>query len=360
MSTLGPVTNAHRFDERRLADYLCARGLDDFRGGLTALQYQGGQSNPTFRLDAGGRRFVLRKKPPGHLLPSAHLVEREYRVMRALADHDVPVPAMLLLCEDDAVIGQTFFVMEHVEGRVLPAPDLPEAASPAERAAIYDAMNRTLARLHSVDWRAAGLSDFGKPADYVARQITRWTRQYEAARHREIPAMEALIEWLPDHVPGEGGEGGEAADAGRGEATIAHGDFRLDNMILHPTEPCVVAVVDWELSTLGHPLADLAYNCMTYHLPRGARWKGLGGVDREALGIPSEEDYVAAYCRRTGRAGVPDWNFFMAFGLFRLAAICQGVYARAVQGNASSRNALEIGRKAPTLADTGWRIARRG
>ena len=271
--------------------------------------------------------------------------------MRALADSEVPVPAMLLLCEDDTVIGQTFFVMEHVEGRVLPAPDLPEAASPAERAAIYDAMNRTLARLHSVDWRAAGLSDFGKPADYVARQITRWTRQYEAARHREIPAMEALIEWLPANVPEEAG--------GRGETTIAHGDFRLDNMILHPTAPRVVAVVDWELSTLGHPLADLAYNCMTYHLPRGARWKGLGGVDCEALGIPSEEDYVAAYCRRTGRAGVPDWNFFMAFGLFRLAAICQGVYARAVQGNASSRNALEIGRKAPTLAETGWRIARR-
>lgn len=352
MSTLGPVTRTHRFDERQLADYLCAQGLGDFRGRLTVRQYQGGQSNPTYRLDAGGRSFVLRKKPPGDLLPSAHLVEREYRVMKVLADTPVPVPTMLLLCEDPAVIGQTFFVMEHVEGRVLPAPDLPEAASAAERAAIYDAMNRTLARLHTVDWRVAGLSDFGKPADYVARQISRWTRQYEAARHREIPAMDALIEWLPDQIPGRGG--------GREETTIAHGDFRLDNMILHPTEPEVVAVVDWELSTLGHPLADLAYNCMTYHLPAGLRWKGLGGLDRAALGIPSEENYVASYCRRTGRDGVPNWNFFMAFGLFRLAAICQGVYARAMQGNASSRNAFEIGRKAPHLAETGWRIAQRG
>ena len=358
MSTLGPVTRTHRLDERRLADYLCAQGLDDFRGGLAALQYQGGQSNPTFRLEAGGRHFVLRKKPPGDLLPSAHLVEREYRVMKALAGTGVPVPGMLLLCEDPAVIGQTFFLMEHVEGRVLPAPDLPEAESPAERAAIYDAMNRTLARLHSVDWRAAGLSDFGKPVDYVARQISRWTQQYEAARHREIPAMDALIEWLPDQAPGRATATGRAG--GRDETTIAHGDFRLDNMILHPTEPEVVAVVDWELSTLGHPLADLAYNCMTYHLPQGARWKGLGDADCEALGIPSEEDYVAAYCRRTGRDGVPDWNFFMAFGLFRLASICQGVYARAMQGNASSRNAFEIGRKAPRLAETGWRIARRG
>ena len=362
MSTLGPVTRAHRFDERRLADYLCAQGLDEFRSGLDGglddglrvLQYQGGQSNPTFRLEAGGRYFVLRKKPPGDLLRSAHLIEREYRVMKALAGTGVPVPEMLLLCEDPAVIGQTFFLMEHVEGRVLPAPDLPEARSPAERTAIYDAMNRTLARLHSVDWRAAGLSDFGKPSNYVARQVALWTKQYEVSRHREIPAMEALIEWLPDHLPGRD-RGGT-----REETTIAHGDFRLDNMILHPTAPTVVAVVDWELSTLGHPLADLAYNCMTYHLPRGARWKGLGGVDCGALGIPSEEEYVAAYCRRTGRDGVPDWHFFMAFGLFRLASICQGVYARAVQGNASSRNAFEIGRKAPLLAETGWRIARRG
>ena len=271
--------------------------------------------------------------------------------MRALADTGVPVPAMIHLCEDPGVIGQAFFVMEHVEGRVPAAPGLPEVESPAERAAIYDAMNEALARLHAVDWEAVGLGDYGKPSDYVARQISVWTRQYEAARIDPIPAMEALSEWLPAHIP--------ASDASGEETTIAHGDYRLDNMILHPTEPRVLAIVDWELSTLGHPLADLAYNCMTYHLPEGPLWKGLGEVDCEALGIPSEEDYVTAYCRRTGREGVPDWEFFMAFGLFRLASICQGVYARAIQGNASSRNALEVGAKAPMLAEAGWSFARR-
>ena len=351
MATLGPVTETHRFDERRLADYLCACGLREFGSGLTALQYQGGQSNPTYRLEAGGRYFVLRKKPPGDLLPSAHLIEREYRVMKALADTGVPVPAMIHLCEDAGVIGQAFFVMEHVEGRVPSAPGLPEVHSPAERAAIYDAMNESLARLHAVDWAAVGLGDYGKPSHYLARQVSLWTRQYEAARTDPIPAMEALVEWLPAHVP--------ATDASEEETTIAHGDYRLDNMILHPTEPKVLAIVDWELSTLGHPLADLAYNCMTYHLPEGPLWKGLGEIDCEALGIPPEEEYVAAYCRRTRRGGVPDWEFFMAFGLFRLASICQGVLARAIQGNASSRNALEVGAKAPMLADAGWSFARR-
>ncbi|WP_420439720.1 phosphotransferase [Candidatus Palauibacter sp.] len=351
MAALGPVTTTHAFDERRLADYLCACGLPEFGGGLTVLQYQGGQSNPTYRLEAGGRYFVLRKKPPGDLLPSAHLIEREYRVMEALADADVPVPEMIHLCEDTGVIGQAFFVMEHVEGRVPSAPALPEIDSPDERAVIYDAMNEALARLHAVDWADLGLGNYGKSSDYVARQTSVWTRQYEAARTDPIPAMEALVEWLPANIP--------ASDASERETTIAHGDYRLDNMIVHPTEPRVVAIVDWELSTLGHPLADLAYNCMTYHLPEGPLWKGLGEVECEALGIPSEEDYVAAYCRRTGRDGVPDWDFFMAFGLFRLAAICQGVYARAMQGNASSRNALEVGAKAPMLAEAGWDFARR-
>ncbi len=267
--------------------------------------------------------------------------------MKALEDTDVPVPKMLHLCTDDHVIGQTFFVMAHIEGRVPQAPGLPEADTTAERAAIYDAMNDALARLHSVDWQAIGLEDFGKPTDYVRRQIDRWTRQYEAAKHQAIPAMDALIQWLPSNIPSDQ------------ETTIAHGDFRLDNMILHSTEPRVLAIVDWELSTLGHPLADLAYNCMTYHLPEGPLWKGLGDQDCEALGIPSETEYVSAYCRRTGRDGVPDWDFFMAFGLFRLASICQGVYARALQGNASSTNARAVGEKAPMLADAGWSFAQR-
>ncbi|MFV1987637.1 MAG: phosphotransferase [Gemmatimonadota bacterium] len=345
MATPGPVTNVHRFDEARLAEHMACRGFDDFRGGVSVLQYQGGQSNPTYRIDTSGASYVLRKKPPGELLPSAHLVEREFRVMKALEATDVPVPRMLHLCEDEGVIGQTFFVMEHIEGRVPTAPGLPEVADPGERAAIYDAMNDTMARLHSVDYEALGLSDYGKPTDYIARQISRWTRQYEAAKHEPIAAMERLIEWLPAHIP-----------AGE-ETTIAHGDFRLDNLILHPTEPRVLAVLDWELSTLGHPLADVAFNCMTYHLPEGPLWKGLGAIDCEALGIPSEADYVAAYCRRAGRTGIPDWDFFMAFGLFRLASICQGVYARALQGNASSENAREVGEKAPMLAEAGWSCA---
>jgi aminoglycoside phosphotransferase (APT) family kinase protein len=353
MAILGPVTDAHRFDEARLAGYLADHGIDDFRSAVSVKQYQGGQSNPTYRLDTSGASYVLRKKPPGELLPSAHLVEREFRVMQALGQTDVPVPRMFHLCTDDEVIGQTFFVMEHVEGRVPTAPGLPEVDDPAERAAIYDAMNETLARLHSVDYAAIGLLDYGKPTDYVARQIARWTRQYEAAKQYEaanpapIGAMERLIEWLPLNVPPND------------ETTIAHGDFRLDNLILHPTEPRVLAIIDWELSTLGHPLADLAYNCMTYHLPEGPLWKGLGEVDCAALGIPSEDDYIGAYCRRTGRDGVPDRDFFMAFGLFRLASICQGVYARALQGNASSENAREVGEKAPMLAEAGWSFARR-
>ncbi|RVU38092.1 phosphotransferase family protein [Hwanghaeella grinnelliae] len=347
MGTLGPVSEAHRLDEGRLTDYLVGAGLDDFRQPMTVQQYQGGQSNPTYLLEAAGTRYVLRKKPPGKLLPSAHLVEREYRVMKALAQTDVPVPAMHLLCEDDEVIGTTFFVMEFLEGRVLPDPSIPEA-SVAERQAIYESLCDTLAKLHNVDYEAIGLGDFGKPANYVQRQLDRWTKQFHAAKTDEMPAMDALIDWLPANMPDED------------ETAIAHGDFRLENTILHPTEPRVIAVLDWELATLGHPLGDLAYNCMTFHLPHGApSLKGIAGLDLKGLGIPTEEEYVARYCRMTGRGNIPDFSFYVVFAMFRLASICQGVYARALQGNASSDNALVVGKKAAVLADIAWEIAQK-
>lgn len=345
MGTLGPVGEAHRLNEARLADYLVGAGLEDFRQPMKVQQYQGGQSNPTYLLEAGGTRYVLRKKPPGKLLPSAHLVEREYRVMKALAQTDVPVPEMHVLCEDDDVIGTTFFLMEYLDGRVLPDPSMPDAASPAGRQATYEALCDTLAKLHNVDYEAIGLGDFGKPANYVQRQIDRWTKQFHAAKTDEMPSMDALIEWLPANMPDED------------ETAIAHGDFRLENTILHPTEPRVIAVLDWELATLGHPLGDLAYNCMTFHLPHGApSLKGIAGLDLKALGIPSEEEYVARYCRMTGRGDIPNFSFYIVFAMFRLASICQGVYARALQGNASSENALVVGKKAAVLADIAWGV----
>jgi len=344
MARLGAVTAAHRFDAARLGKYLKAAGLDGLDQATTVQQFQGGQSNPTFLLTAGGRRYVLRKKPPGDLLPSAHLVEREYRVMKALAATDVPVPRMHLLCEDPDVIGTAFFVMDHVEGRILPDPAVPEAKTPEERGALYAAMTECLACLHKVDWQAIGLADFGKPQHYVARQVDRWIRQYHAAKTQEIPAMDRLMAWLPENLPGDE------------TVTIAHGDFRLDNLIMAPDRAEVLAVLDWELSTLGHPPGDLAYMCMPYRMPAGTPGlRGLVGVDLAALGIPDEAETVATYCRHTGRAAIPDFDFYMAFSMFRLASICQGVYARALQGNASSENAVQIGRMAPVLAEAGWR-----
>ncbi len=344
-SEVAPVRDAHRIDERGLAAYLADR-LDDVTAPLTVRQFKGGQSNPTYLLEAGGRQLVLRKKPPGRLLPSAHAVEREYRVMAALAGNGVPVPAMRLLCEDDSIIGTAFYVMDHVDGRVFRDPALAGIA-PAERAAIYDAMNRTLAGLHRVDWRAAGLADFGRPQNYAARQVARWSKQYRASATAELPAMDRLIDWLPAHLPA-------AADA-----AIAHGDFRLENLIFDRSRPVVRAVLDWELSTLGDPLGDLAYNCMLYRLPAaGLAVPGLGGLDLAALGLPGEADYVAAYCRRTGRDGIADWRFYLAFSLFRMAAILQGVYARALQGNAASPTAAAMGEMPGVLAEIGWSLAR--
>jgi aminoglycoside phosphotransferase (APT) family kinase protein len=296
--------------------------------GLTAEKFPGGQSNPTFKLTADGRSYVLRRKPPGELLPSAHAVDREFRVIRALQDTDVPVPRTHVLCEDESVIGSMFYVMEFMEGRIFWDPLLPEAGSNEERGAFYDAMNKTMAALHSVDVDAVGLSDYGKPGNYFERQLARWTRQYRASETGTVPNMETLITWLSANMPEDDGT-----------VSLVHGDYRLDNMMFHATEPRVIALLDWELSTLGHPLADIANQCMAWMLPRDSAMKGLGGVDRAALGIPSDEEYIARYCERTGRAGIENWNFYLVFSLFRLAAIVQGIKKRALIGTASSQEA---------------------
>lgn len=338
------VREAHRFDEGALARYL-QEHLEGAFDALEVKQFAGGQSNPTFMLTAADRRYVLRKKPPGKLLPSAHAVEREYRVINALADTGVPVPTARLLCEDAEIIGTPFYVMDFVEGRVIADPKLP-GVDKEERTAMYESMNETLAQIHLVDWRAVGLEGFGKPERYVERQIKRWSQQYEASRTDDIDSMNELMTWLPANTPQED------------ETTIAHGDFRPGNLIFHPTEPRVIAVLDWELSTLGHPLGDLAYNCMAYRLPPSdAELSGLMGVDTEALGIPSEEAFVADYVERTGRKPIEDWNFFMAFSLFRIAAICQGVYKRSLDGNASDAKAGMYGVVARLLADLAWQTA---
>jgi aminoglycoside phosphotransferase (APT) family kinase protein len=333
-----PLAN-HRFDEARLAEYLAAE-MEGFAGPLVVRQFQGGQSNPTYHLATPGAEYVLRKKPPGVLLPSAHAVDREYAVQSALAGSAVPVAPMRLLCRDESVIGTMFYVMDHVRGRVFADRTL-RGVPPADRAAMYDDMNRVMAALHQVDWQAAGLAGYGRPQAYVARQIDRWSRQYVAANTGDVPVMDRLMEWLPRHAP--------ATD----ETAIAHGDFRLGNLIFHPSEPRVLAVLDWELSTLGHPLADLAYNCIPWRLPVAT--DGLVGAD--APGIPDEADYVAAYCRRTGRDGVPDLDFFIVFSLFRWAAIAAGVYRRALDGNAADARAMQIGDKFKVLAEAAWVLA---
>jgi aminoglycoside phosphotransferase (APT) family kinase protein len=334
------VRLAHRFDVGALERYMKAH-VEGFVPPLTVRQFEGGQSNPTYYLAAGGREYVLRRKPPGKLLPSAHAVDREYRIITALAGTDVPVPRTYACCPDESVIGTPFYIMDCVHGRIFRDPLLP-GCDRAERAAIYDHLNAVLARLHSVDWRALGLEDFGKPGNYFARQIHRWTSQYRASQTETIPEMERLIAWLPDHIP--------AGD----ETTIVHGDFRPGNVIVHPTEPRVVAVLDWELSTLGHPLADLAYTCVPHHLREAD--DSFRGKDLATLGIPSEAGHIAAYCRRTGRAGIPDWDFYMAFSLFRLAAISQGIMGRVLAGTASDPNARERGLRARALAEDGWAI----
>ncbi len=326
----------HGFETARLEQFLTAR-LSSFRGPLRVRQYEGGQSNPTYHLGSNSGEYVLRRKPPGKLLPSAHLIEREYRVLSTLADTDVPVPRPLLLCEDPDVIGTAFYLMEHVPGRIFTEPRLP-GLEPRERTAIYESMSDVLARLHRVDWQRAGLSDYGRPGNYFGRQIHRWTEQYRASETETIPSMERLIEWLPRHIPDDD------------HTTIAHGDYRLANLLVHPTEPRVVAVLDWELSTLGHPLADLAYSAMAYRLP-AALFDGLAGHSLQSLGIPSEDSYVARYCRLAERPEISGWNFYLAFSMFRLAAIVQGIMGRVLAGTAAAANARERGALARPLAD---------
>ena len=342
------VREAHRFDEKKLEAF-CRENVEGFGGELSVRQFQGGQSNPTFLLETtgpgGGVKYVLRKKPPGKLLASAHQVDREYKVMKALAATDVPVPKMYALCQNAEVIGTDFYIMEHLDGRVLRDPTLP-GMSPAERAAIYDQMNDVLARLHSVDLKAAGLEDFGKPGNYFERQIGRWTKQYRAAQTDNIEEMEHLIEWLPENIPADD------------SVSIAHGDYRLENTMFHKSEPKMIAVLDWELATIGHPLADLAYNCMLYHMETFSQGT-LMNVDFATSGIPAEKDYVADYCRRTGRDGIENWNFYLSFSIFRLASIGQGVYKRGLDGNASSDKATQYGEVAGYLARTAWDLAKR-
>ena len=342
---LTPVREAHRFDEAALAKYLTAE-LDGFCEPLSIRQFEGGQSNPTFLLDCGDHKFVLRKKPPGKLLPSAHQVDREYRVMKALEHSDVPVPRMYLLCEDETVIGTIFFVMEYVDGRLFSDVTLPQL-SPGERRAIYFEMIRVLAALHLVDYKALGLSDFGKSGNYYTRQIGRWSKQYVSAQTDDISSMENLMNYLPQNVPPDD------------ITCLVHGDFRMENMLFHPTEPRVLALLDWELSTLGHPFGDLAYSCGTYHFSTRDT-PSLRDICGAESGIPVESEFIEEYCRRTDRAGIPNWNFYMAFAFFRLASICQGVYKRGLMGTASSTQALERGRLTRSISDLAWSFIKNG
>ena len=346
MTGSGPVASRHRIDEAALAAWL-EQQVPGFRGPLTLEQFKGGQSNPTYKLITPGRSYVMRAKPgpAAKLLPSAHAIEREYRVLAALAGTDVPVAEVICLCQDESVIGRAFYLMAFIDGRVLWQQSLP-GMTPDERGRTYDEMNRVISALHQVDHVALGLADYGKPGNYFARQIGRWSKQYLASETDPIPEMNRLIDWLPAHIP----EGDET--------TIVHGDFRLDNMIFARDEPKVIAVLDWELSTLGHPLADFSYHCMGYHIPP-EQFRGIAGLDLQALGIPSEDEYKASYCRRTGRSGIDNWDFYLAYNCFRLAAILQGIMKRVVDGTAASAEAAQAGARARPLAELAWKFARR-
>jgi aminoglycoside phosphotransferase (APT) family kinase protein len=342
------VSESLRFDEVRLADYL-AQHIEDFARPLTVRQFKGGQSNPTYQLVTPNRNYVLRRKPPGKLLASAHAVDREYRVIAALYPTGFPVAKPYVLCEDDGVIGTAFYVMEYVEGRIYWGPLLP-GLSPQERFAIYDAMNTTLARLHMLDFEKLGLAQFGKPGNYIGRQIARWTKQYVASETETVSEMNKLIDWLPKHLPEEG------------QSTVVHGDFRLDNMILHPTRPEILAVLDWELSTIGDPMADFTYHLMQWQMPPDISTSGAGSllnIDLASLGIPTMDAYVAMYCRRTGRAGIPNLDYYAAYNFFRLAGILQGIVGRVRDGTAANENAAQSAAAVRPLAERGWYFAAR-
>ena len=348
------ISGQHAVDVERLTEWLAAH-LPGFAGPLKLELFKGGQSNPTYKLSTPTQRYVMRSKPGpvAKLLPSAHAIEREFAVMRGLAGTDVPVPTMLCLCEDESVIGRAFYIMEFKEGRVLWDQGLP-GMTPTGRAAIYDEMNRVIAALHSVDYAARGLAGYGKPGNYFERQIGRWSKQYAASITQPIPEMDKLIDWLPRNMP----------DSARDErfTGIVHGDYRLDNIMFHASEPRAIAVLDWELSTLGHPLADFSYHCMTWHISPG-EFRGIAGLDIQALGIPSEADYIARYCERTGFATPAelsrDWNFYLAYNMFRLSAILQGIAKRAADGTASSDSAVSAGARARPLAELAWKFAQR-
>ena len=348
------VSDQHAFDTAALTTWM-NQHVEGFTGPIQVEMFKGGQSNPTYKLVTPSKSYVMRAKPGpvAKLLPSAHAIEREYRVMKGLAGTDVPVPHMYALCEDESIIGRAFYIMEFMEGRVLWDQSLP-GMTPAQRAEIYDEMNRVIAALHSVKFAERGLAEYGKSGNYFERQIGRWSKQYVASVTQSIPEMDKLMEWLPANMPAS------AKDESR--VSIVHGDYRLDNLMFHPTEPRVIAVLDWELSTLGHPLADFSYHCMSWHIPV-ALGRGIAGLDIAALGIPAEEDYILRYCERTGIQDVAtlkrDWNFYLAYNMFRIAAILQGIAKRVEAGTASSAQAKASGDTARPMAELAWSFAQR-
>ena len=349
-----PVSDTHAFDMAALTAWM-QQHVEGFAGPLQAEMFKGGQSNPTYKLVTPGRSYVMRSKPGpvAKLLPSAHAIEREFKVMRGLAGTQVPVPRMYALCEDESVIGRAFYIMEFKDGRVLWDQSLPDM-TPAQRGAYYDELNRVIAALHTVDFAAQGLADYGKSGNYFERQIGRWSKQYVASITQPIPEMDKLMAWLPANLP----------DSAKDESkvSIVHGDYRLDNVMFHATEPRAVAVLDWELSTLGHPLADFSYHCMAWHIP-ASLGRGIGGLDLAALGIPSEAEYLRRYCERTGLATPEqlqaDWNFYLAYNMFRIAAILQGIAKRVEAGTASSAQAKASGDTARPMAELAWSYAQK-